>query len=1594
MQSLVIDAAGNVLGTTSSGDGTVFELANSGTPSAPVYSTPPAVVTNFPYDPITGIFYGPFSGLIKDTGGNLFGVTQQSPNGYGSVFEITNSGTALAPVYSATPTTLVNFTDPLKGSFPSGGLFLDGGGNLVGVTLQGGFWGEGNVFEVKKTNGVYESTPTPLVTFAPTSTGESFVQPWASLASDAAGNLFGTTYGGSGFGQVFEIFNEGSKTAPSYGGTEILANFFTLDHNTYGGGVKTTLVVDAAGNLFGTTATNGAYGFGTVFEISKTDGAYSSTPTVLMSFTGHHGGLVIDAAGDLYGTTDKGPDFGSALRDFGYAFEIVNSGTPLAPVYSSTPTTLAYFDSNSSTIDGTGLTPSAGLIRDSAGNIFGTAGQGGEFGRGIVFEISPGSALTNSAPVASADAIDAVEAGGALNGGPGTDPTINVLANDSDAGGTLSVVSVTPLAGAHGSLTVGPDGSALYTVHQTDVAVEALRTASDTLTDAYTYTIQDSAGATASATITVTIHGADDAPVAVADVGTAGENQTVSFNVLANDTDVDAGDTKSLSVLGTPVVTSSNSAVNGIAAAGAFSIVSGQMKFTPGTLFDKLAAGESATVVIPYSITDTAGLTSTANLTLSVIGASDKPVITTVAPDTGTSATDHVTSADVVSLSGTSDSGAAITIYDGASAVGITTADAGGAWTTSNVTLTEGTHSLTAKLIVGGQETSFVSSSVTVRIDKTGPAVAVTSQTLTADTGAASDDLVTNNGRVTLVGNVSDAVAVASVAVKDGATTLGNATINAAAGTWSYTTTLAAGQHTLSAEAKDTAGNLGSTAAEPVIIVDRTAPTLTVSQTLDQDTGPSVTDRVTSNGGVTVSGTITDATATSIDIFDRTAGTKLGTVAAGAGGAWTFHTVLGDAAHQFYAVATDLAGNVRTSANLPIITVQSAQPSLAITGQNLGTDTGSSPSDGITTNGLVTLTGSYIDPLTPTISIKDGAITLGKAIINASAGTWSFTSTLAAGSHALSANLTDSTGNTAATAAASPIIVDRTAPTLTIGQVLVSDTGVATDRITSDGHITFSGTAADTVGLAPGASITLFDAATSVSLGTATAAPNGTWTSSLILGDGTRQIYAVVADLAGNTKTTAALPAIVVDTSPPTITIGSQTLAVDTGASSSDGVSSNGAVTLTGTVGDNRAGATVSIYDGTIKLGAATINAAAGTWSYSKTLGAGDHHLSALVSDAAGNTATANATQSITIDKAAPVPAFSDIIQPATGQFTLLGSTEKNASVSLFDGSSTLAFATVTADANGNWLIPNVTATTAHSLTVKSTDQAGNTGTSLGKLFIGTTGNESFTGGSGNDLLFGNGGTDLLKGAAGSDTFDFAPNFGKQTVADFTHATDLLEFSVNQFADFAAVMAHATEVHPTVTTADVIIAQDALNTVTLKNIHLRHSRRATSSSIPEQGGDRVLAGPTGRVPWQLSDRLIGVMGSGRSLQKARNPDEARAAYAEVAPQNRDLAVSVLPGETPGRQLSALSRPGRDPAFDRGLRGGRTGHDGPGPIHHPVDRGRDRSAEGPAGATGDAAVKLPANPALWLALIVGVVGLFFLIVSVAPLPLPPAIGAPR
>lgn len=274
----------------------------------------------------------------------------------------------------------------------------------------------------------------------------------------------------------------------------------------------------------------------------------------------------------------------------------------------------------------------------------------------------------NDLPVATPDIANALEAGGSANQTPGSNPSGSVLANDTDVdiatdGDVLSVISAgvqgaaeqavpaggsAVVVGSYGTLVISAAGGSRYEVDNANAAVQALRLATDTLVETFTYSITDAAGATRQSTITVSLRGANDTPVATDDTGTALEagginnatpGQDATGNVLSNDTDVDRfGETRQVSGIRTLRESSSGTITEVTAAApvtlaGQYGVLTiaadGSYAYAvdnTSTAVQRLGAGDSLTENFTYRVTDAGGLSDLAQLRITLNGANDNPV--------------------------------------------------------------------------------------------------------------------------------------------------------------------------------------------------------------------------------------------------------------------------------------------------------------------------------------------------------------------------------------------------------------------------------------------------------------------------------------------------------------------------------------------------------------------------------------------------------------------------------------------------------------------------------------------------------------------------------------------------------------------------------------------------------------------------------------------------------------------------------------------------------------------------------------------------------------------------------------------------------
>jgi VCBS repeat-containing protein len=218
-------------------------------------------------------------------------------------------------------------------------------------------------------------------------------------------------------------------------------------------------------------------------------------------------------------------------------------------------TTLYTFDKTTNITSGTLSSDISSYISSNMRFRFdvGTAAAGSYYLYVDDFQVSYG---VNTAPSAVVDNATAVEASGVNNGTAGTNPTGNVLTNDTDAdaGDTKTVSGVaagvvgsastnvgTNVSGTYGTINIASNGSYTYTVNNSNSAVQALYNTSNTLTDVFTYTMRDTLGLTSTTQVTVTIQGANDTPSDISGTLSVSENAANGTSVgTLTGSDVDA----------------------------------------------------------------------------------------------------------------------------------------------------------------------------------------------------------------------------------------------------------------------------------------------------------------------------------------------------------------------------------------------------------------------------------------------------------------------------------------------------------------------------------------------------------------------------------------------------------------------------------------------------------------------------------------------------------------------------------------------------------------------------------------------------------------------------------------------------------------------------------------------------------------------------------------------------------------------------------------------------------------------------------------------------------------------------------------------
>jgi uncharacterized repeat protein (TIGR03803 family) len=537
---MVIDSKGNLYGTTAYGgasdSGTIFEIAAGSN----------TVTTLVSFGGITGQY--PFGNLLMDGSGNLWGTASGGGlNGDGTIFELQSGQTAITMVASFSNTT---------GTNPQCGLVMDSSGNMFGTTPFGGASGYGTIWELpaRRAGGIINT----IASFNGTTQGAN---PFAGLAIDSSGNLYGATpYGGaSGYGTVFEVA-KGTNTI------NVLASF---DYNNTGGYSYANLIVDGGGNLYGTASSGGAGGSGTVFEVVKGSGAI--TPLASFNYSnggGPNAGLIMDSRGNLYGTASYGGQFGS-----GTVFTVVAG--------SGTITTVADFNYTD------GADPYAPVVMDSKGILYGTTAFGGNSGNGTVFEVVPPDQWTGAN-----FAVDTNWSDGA-NWSLGTAPAAGQQVNFTNNPSVLSFTSTVDAGFTNtiGDLDIDSTWGGTITANSALNVGGSLALASGSLGGSAAVTVAGSASDWTGGQIVVGAGGFTNTGTFLADT-TAASLVVTGAGLLNNTGTMDEGGANSLELENNAVLSNAKGATFDITGSGSIS-QSGGGSVTNAGLLEKTGTGIS-----------------------------------------------------------------------------------------------------------------------------------------------------------------------------------------------------------------------------------------------------------------------------------------------------------------------------------------------------------------------------------------------------------------------------------------------------------------------------------------------------------------------------------------------------------------------------------------------------------------------------------------------------------------------------------------------------------------------------------------------------------------------------------------------------------------------------------------------------------------------------------------------------------------------------------------------------------------------------------------------------------------------------------------
>ncbi|HAI6124905.1 TPA: Ig-like domain-containing protein [Escherichia coli] len=941
---------------------------------------------------------------------------------------------------------------------------------------------------------------------------------------------------------------------------------------------------------------------------TQTHNVQVNTAAVSLSVSTISGDNLINAAeaGSTLTLSGTGTNFAAGivvtvlLNGKGYSATIQNNGSWSVNVPAADVAALA---------DGTSYTVSASA-QDSAGN-------SATASRSVAVDLT--------APVIS---INTVSTDDRLNAAEQQQPLTLNGSTSAEVGQTVTVT----FGGKTYTATVAANGTWALNVPAADLA--ALGQGAQTITAS----VNDRAGNLGQVTHTLTV---DTVAPTVTIATVAGDDiinsvEQAAGQTISGTTTAEAGQIVTVTFNGQTWTAT-------VGSGGAWSV------FIPGQQFSGLSNGS---YTIGATVTDLAGNPGSATHNVTLNGDVPTVTINTFAGDDIVNAAEH---SIPLTISGTTTAPAGQTVtltLNGKTYT--TTVQTGGSWSYTVGSADIGALADGGAYVINAQVSNAIgntgSSNHTITVDLSAPAMGINIDSLQADTGLSASDFITSVSPVVVNGSLTAALAsneTAQISIDGGVTWT---TLTVTGTTWRYndSRTLTDGSYLYQVRVIDTAGNVGATDSQNVVI-DTTAPdpavkTIAISA-ITTDTGLITNDFVTSDTTLAVSGTLGAALSAGefaqISIDGGTTWQNLSV--SGLTWTWLDGRTLTDGNYNYQVRVIDTAGNIGATAS-QIVTVDTTAPlaSKTITIAGISDDTGLSSSDFVTRDTTLTVRGTLGAALAADeraqISLDGGVTWTTLAVIGTN---WSYADgrTLTDGTWNYTVRVVDLAGNVGQTATQN-VVVDTTSPeaakSITITGIS-DDTGASSsDFITSDTSLTVRGVLGAALGANEFAQISTDNGATWVNVTLAADGLNWSYVDGRTLTNGTTTWQVRVVDLAGNVGATGSQSALI-DTVNPAQVLTIASISTDTGSSATDFITSDTSLTLTGSLGAGLTSGEVAqiSLDGGATWTTLTTNGTQWTYTDSRTLTDGSYVYQVRVLDLAGNI-TSSSDFVLTVDTSIP----------------------------------------------------------------------------------------------------------------------------------------------------------------------------------------------------------------------------------------------------------------------------------------------------------------------------------------------------------------------